>query len=176
MTPAALALAERAVPRYTSYPTAPHFVPAVDAAVYAGWLDALPEGAAISLYIHVPYCAELCLYCGCHTKAIRREEPLESYAERLACEIRLVADRIGRRRVLHLHWGGGTPSVLGETRLARIATQLRATFDFDGMIEHAIELDPRRTTRALVRALADMGVTRVSLGVQDFSPHVQACT
>ena len=174
MTPVALALAERAVPRYTSYPTAPHFAPAVDAAVYCHWLDALPEAAPVSLYIHVPYCAELCLYCGCHTKAIRREEPLEAYAELLAREIGLVANRIGRRRVLNLHWGGGTPSVLGETRLAWLAALLRATFDLDGMIEHAVELDPRRTTRALVGALADMGVNRVSLGVQDFSDHVQA--
>jgi oxygen-independent coproporphyrinogen-3 oxidase len=174
MTPVALALAERAVPRYTSYPTAPHFAPAVDAGVYGNWLDALPESAAVTLYIHVPYCAELCLYCGCHTKAIRREEPLEACAERLAHEIKLVANRIGRRRVLHVHWGGGTPSVLGETRLAALAAQLRATFDLDGIIEHAIELDPRRTTRALVSALADMGVNRVSLGVQDFADHVQA--
>ncbi|HML13018.1 MAG TPA: oxygen-independent coproporphyrinogen III oxidase [Xanthobacteraceae bacterium] len=174
MTPVALALAERAVPRYTSYPTAPHFKPAVDAAVYADWLAALPADAAVSLYIHVPYCAELCLYCGCHTKAVRREEPLAAYADRLAREISLVAGRIGRRRVLHLHWGGGTPSVLGETRLAALTAQLRRAFDLDGIIEHAIELDPRRTTRGLVSALADMAVNRASLGVQDFSPHVQA--
>jgi oxygen-independent coproporphyrinogen III oxidase len=174
MTPVALALAEQAVPRYTSYPTAPHFVPAVDAAVYASWLDALPDDATVSLYIHVPYCAELCLYCGCHTKAIRREEPLEAYADCLAREIRLIAGRIGRRRVLHLHWGGGTPSVLGERRLAALTAHLRRAFDLDGIIEHAIEFDPRRTPRALAGALADMGVNRVSLGVQDFSPHVQA--
>jgi oxygen-independent coproporphyrinogen III oxidase len=173
MTPA-LALAERAVPRYTSYPTAPHFTPAVDGAVYARWLDALPEEAAVSVYIHVPYCAELCLYCGCHTKAVRREEPLEAYADRLADEIKLVADHIGRRRVLNLHWGGGTPSVLGEARLGALVEQLRRAFDLDGILEHAIELDPRRTTRALTNALADIGVNRVSLGVQDFTPHVQA--
>jgi oxygen-independent coproporphyrinogen-3 oxidase len=174
VTPVSLALAERAVPRYTSYPTAPHFMPAVDGAVYADWLAALPEDAAISLYIHVPYCAELCLYCGCHTKAVRREDPLEAYADRLAREIALVADRIGRRRVLHLHWGGGTPSVLGATRLGALTMQLRRAFDLDGLIEHAIELDPRRTTRGLVTALADMNVNRVSLGVQDFASHVQA--
>jgi oxygen-independent coproporphyrinogen III oxidase len=174
VTPVALALAERAVPRYTSYPTAPHFTAAVDAAVYAGWLAALPEDAAISLYIHVPYCAELCLYCGCHTKAVRRKEPLEAYADRLAREISLLADRIGCRRVLHLHWGGGTPSVLGAARLAALTLQLRRAFDLDGLSEHAIELDPRRTARGLMTALADMGVSRVSLGVQDFSPHVQA--
>jgi len=174
MTPLALALAERAVPRYTSYPTAAQFASAVDARVYTDWLAALPEQAAISLYIHVPYCAELCLYCGCHTKAVRREEPLEAYADRLTREIALVAARVGRRRVLHLHWGGGTPSVLGAARLAGLTARLRRAFDLDGVIEHAIELDPRRSPRPFVSALADMGVNRASLGVQDFSPHVQA--
>jgi oxygen-independent coproporphyrinogen III oxidase len=173
MTPVALALAERAVPRYTSYPTAAQFTAAVDANVYAGWLAALPD-AGISLYIHVPYCAELCLYCGCHTKALRREEPLDDYADLLAREIALVAARIGRRKLLHLHWGGGTPSVLGARRLAALTAQLRRAFDLDGVIEHAIELDPRGTPPALIAALADMGFNRASLGVQDFSPHVQA--
>src|ERR1700675_4388168 len=82
-TPNALALAERTVPRYTSYPTAPHFTAAVGAETYADWLSALPAAATLSLYIHVPYCTELCLYCGCHTKMVRRREPLQAYAERL---------------------------------------------------------------------------------------------
>jgi len=173
MTPIALALAERAVPRYTSYPTAPHFGASVDREVYTSWLNALPDDAAISLYLHVPYCAELCLYCGCHTKAVRREEPLIAYAERLEWEIALVAGRIGGRRVSHLHWGGGTPSVLGEARLAALTAALRRAFDLDAVAEHAIELYPRRTPRGMIRALGDMGINRVSLGVQDFSPHVQ---
>jgi oxygen-independent coproporphyrinogen-3 oxidase len=173
MTPAALALAERAVPRYTSYPTAPQFGPAIDGGVYETWLAALPAEATISLYIHVPYCAELCLYCGCHTKAVRRDAPLAAYADRLAQEISLVVARIGRRRVRHLHWGGGTPSVLGEARLAALAARLRGAFDLASLAEHAIELDPRQVTRATIAALGDMGINRVSLGVQDFSSHVQ---
>jgi oxygen-independent coproporphyrinogen-3 oxidase len=165
--------AERAVPRYTSYPTAPHFGPSVSANTYASWLEDLPKSKALSLYLHVPYCEKLCLYCGCHTKAVRRPEPIEAYAERLAKEIDLVAARTGCRRVVHLHWGGGTPSILGPKRLREIVAQLDVRFDLTALCEHAIELDPRYVTKALACALADIGVSRVSLGVQDFSAHVQ---
>ncbi len=103
---------ERAVPRYTSYPTAPNFSAAVDAKVYGAWLAALPREATLSLYLHVPFCRELCHYCGCHTKATLRDEPIEAYAQRLVEEIALVAERAGQRKVTHIHWGGGTPSIL----------------------------------------------------------------
>ena len=86
-----LTLAERAVPRYTSYPTAPHFSAAVGAEAYAEWLAALPADATLSLYLHVPYCTELCLYCGCTTKAVRRRAPVEAYADNLREEIALLA-------------------------------------------------------------------------------------
>lgn len=169
---AALALAERAVPRYTSYPTAPHFTAAVSAAVYADWLAALPPAATLSLYIHVPFCTELCLYCGCNTRAVRRREPIERYAERLIDEIDLIGGLAGRK-LTHLHWGGGTPSILGPALLETIAAELASRFDLSDLREHAIELDPRRIDRALIRALKAIGVTRASLGVQDVSPHVQ---
>ena len=103
---------ERAVPRYTSYPTAPNFSAAVDADVFGLWLASLPSAAALSLYLHVPFCRELCHYCGCHTKATLRDEPIIAYAQRLAEEIALVASHTGRRKVTHIHWGGGTPSIL----------------------------------------------------------------
>ena len=77
------ALAERNVPRYTSYPTAPHFSAAVGAETYGAWLSALPRDARLSLYIHVPFCTELCHYCGCNTRAVRKREPVDAYAERL---------------------------------------------------------------------------------------------
>jgi len=164
---------ERAVPRYTSYPTAPHFGPAVDADTYAGWLEGLSGSDAVSLYLHVPYCRSLCLYCGCHTKAVRRPEPVEAYAERLLSEIDLVAARTGRRRIVHLHWGGGTPSILGPARIREIVARLAARFDLSALLEHAFELDPRYVTNDLARALADVGVNRASFGVQDLSAHVQ---
>ncbi|HEY2136471.1 MAG TPA: oxygen-independent coproporphyrinogen III oxidase [Xanthobacteraceae bacterium] len=166
-------LAEQNVPRYTSYPTAPHFNKDIAADAYGAWLAQVPEREPLSLYLHVPFCRNLCLYCGCHTKAIRRQEPIDAYAASLICEIALVAARTGYRKVSHLHWGGGTPSILSGNNLSDIVGALDAAFDLGAIREHAIELDPRYIDGTLVRVLADMGVNRASLGVQDFSPHVQ---
>jgi oxygen-independent coproporphyrinogen III oxidase len=169
-----LTLAECAVPRYTSYPTAPHFSCDVGAGTYAAWLASLPSQATLSLYLHVPYCSELCLYCGCTTKAVRQAAPVAAYADLLRKEVGLLGAATGGKRVVHLHWGGGTPSILGGDVLLDLAERLGRTFDLGHLHEHAIELDPRRLTRGLAAALARMGVTRVSFGAQDFSPHVQA--
>lgn len=166
------ALAERNVPRYTSYPTAPHFTAAVTASVYRQWLGELPSDATLSLYIHVPFCTELCHYCGCNTRAVRKREPIDAYAERLLEEIALLVSLRGRK-LTHLHWGGGTPSILGPQWLETVAARIVSQFDLSELKEHAIELDPRRIDRALVRSLKEIGVTRASLGVQDVSPHVQ---
>jgi oxygen-independent coproporphyrinogen-3 oxidase len=165
--------AARNVPRYTSYPTAPHFSETTGPDDYARWLAELPVAATLSLYLHVPYCTELCLYCGCHTKITRKRDPIDRYADRLIDEIGFVGALAGRRPCVQLHWGGGTPSILGEAALARIAQKLADAFDLSALKEHAIELDPRRVTRPLARALASIGVNRASLGVQDFSPRVQ---
>lgn len=166
------ALAERNVPRYTSYPTAPHFSAAVTPAIYGEWLEALPADETLSLYIHVPFCTELCHYCGCNTRATRKREPVETYVERLLDEIALLGMLRGRK-LTHLHWGGGTPSILGPQWLETVAARLASQFDLSDLKEHAIELDPRRIDRALVRSLKEIGITRASLGVQDVSPHVQ---
>lgn len=110
MTSGALSkyLSER-VPRYTSYPTAPHFTPQVGSGAYGTWLRSLPESARLSLYIHVPFCQTLCWYCGCHTKVPSHREPIDRYVEVLEREISLVADLLAERRpVVHIHWGGGT--------------------------------------------------------------------
>ena len=166
------ALAERNVPRYTSYPTAPHFSAAVTPAVYRQWLEALSPNATLSLYIHVPFCQELCHYCGCNTRAVRKREPIDAYAEELLKEIALLG-MVAGRELTHLHWGGGTPSILGPRWLKTIADKLAILFDLSGVKEHAIELDPRRVDRPLVGALKAIGVTRASLGVQDVSEDVQ---
>ena len=164
---------ERAVPRYTSYPTAPNFSTAIDAQVYRGWLAALPAEAAFSLYLHVPFCRELCHYCGCHTKATLRDEPIIAYAQHLAEEVALVARHAGRRQVTHIHWGGGTPSILDAGQLTYIVDNLAHHFDLSAVREHAIELDPRYLTEDLAETLRDIGVNRASLGIQDFNEHVQ---
>jgi oxygen-independent coproporphyrinogen-3 oxidase len=168
-----LVLAERNVPRYTSYPTAPYFSATVGIDTYGEWLATLPADASLSLYIHVPYCENICLYCGCLTKAVRRQEPVDVYAARLATELDLLAHALPARRLVHLHWGGGTPSILGTRHLANLAEKIAASFDLTGLAEHAIELDPRRVSAPLVKTLAEIGVNRASLGVQDFSPQVQ---
>ena len=169
---ASLTIAERNVPRYTSYPTAPHFSSAIDSKVYGEWLAALPPDATLSVYIHVPFCTELCLYCGCNTRAVRRREPVDAYAQRIVDEIALLRDLTGRS-LTHLHWGGGTPSILDAAWLETITAKLASLFDLSALKEHAIELDPRRIDRKLVQALKSIGVNRASLGVQDASAHVQ---
>jgi oxygen-independent coproporphyrinogen-3 oxidase len=163
----------RNVPRYTSYPTAPHFQAAVGPDIYRSWLDSLDRGASLSLYLHVPFCAQLCLYCGCTTKVTLRRSPVEAYAERLIDEIGLLARAVGQRRIAHLHWGGGTPSILGPEALGKIHAALARAFDLEETSEHAIELDPRHVTLPLVRSLAQIGVDRASLGVQDLNLAIQ---
>ena len=163
----------QAVPRYTSYPTAPNFSSAVDDAVYRSWLATLTEDATLSIYLHVPYCRDLCFYCGCNAKATHRQKPIERYAKLIAEEIALIARYAGRHKVTHLHWGGGTPSILGADLLKFTANELARHFDLAALIEHAIELDPRYLNYSLARTLRSIGVNRASLGVQDFSPSVQ---
>jgi oxygen-independent coproporphyrinogen-3 oxidase len=173
-TSALIAKYDRLVPRYTSYPTAPHFSAAVDGAAYAAWLSDLRPDTKLSLYLHVPFCDSLCLFCGCHTSVARRREPLESYADTLLAEIDLVAATIGRRLpVRHVHWGGGTPTTLPPERMAEIGDRLRTRFDLLPDAEIAVEVDPRTLSACSLAALRRMGVTRASLGVQDFDARVQ---
>ena len=169
-----LAKYDTRIPRYTSYPTAAQFGAAVDAAAYAAWLAALPAEAPVSLYLHVPFCADLCWYCGCHTTVVTRREPLDSYAETLLAEIDLVEAALRKRLpVSHLHWGGGTPHVLPPERLRQIMQHLGEAFALADDAEIAVEVDPRTAGPGAIAALAEIGVTRASLGVQDFDPAVQ---
>jgi oxygen-independent coproporphyrinogen-3 oxidase len=166
--------ATRNVPRYTSYPTAPHFGPEIGPDAYAGWLAHLDPAAPVSLYLHVPYCRAICHYCGCHTKAALRDDPVVAYADSLMAEIDLVAAKLpGKLPVSHIHWGGGTPSLLPAPQFRAIVARLAERFAFRPDAEHAIELDPRTVDETLVETLAATGITRASLGVQDFDPAVQ---
>ena len=161
-------------PRYTSYPTAPHFTPSVGPQVYAGWLGELDPKTPLSLYLHVPFCDRLCFYCGCNTSVVRLDSSRRAYAALLEREIALVAAFIGRRaQVSHVHWGGGTPTSLPGDRLTAIMTLIRKLFVLDEDAEVAIELDPTTLPKDRLDALRSMGVTRISLGVQDLEPAVQ---
>jgi oxygen-independent coproporphyrinogen III oxidase len=163
------------VPRYTSYPTAAEFTADVAAADQLRWLAGVDTNEAVSLYLHVPYCREICLYCGCNTKKAVRGDVIADYREALEREIALVGDAVsGPLRIAHLHWGGGTPSILGPDGLASVMRVLRERFIFETGHEHAIELDPRYVTPALAEGLGKLGVNRASLGVQDVNPLVQA--
>jgi oxygen-independent coproporphyrinogen-3 oxidase len=165
---------DQRVPRYTSYPTAPHFSDAVGPETYRDWLAALPDGAPLSLYLHVPFCAALCLYCGCHTTVVRRYAPVAAYVALLEKEIGMVADALGGRRpVTHIHWGGGTPTILSPADLVSVGNLLGGRFKISDDAEIAVEIDPRTLTRDHVEALAMTGLTRASLGVQDFDQDVQ---
>ena len=163
------------VPRYTSYPTAAEFTTGVGAADQRRWLDGMDTGEAVSLYLHVPYCRELCLYCGCNTKKAVRDDVIEAYRKALEREIALIGEvTSGKARIARLHWGGGTPSILGSDGLASVMEALRNCFVFEAGFEHAIELDPRYVTPVLAAGLKALGINRASLGVQDVNPLVQA--
>jgi oxygen-independent coproporphyrinogen-3 oxidase len=167
------AYARQNLPRYTSYPTAPHFRP-MEEADYRGWLAAIAPGQALSLYLHVPFCKSLCWYCGCHTSVTRSVARLTRYAEALAAEAGLLAAALPRRApVESLHFGGGTPSAIGARGLATVMRALRARFDFKPDAELSIEIDPRVLDEALYGVLAESGFNRASLGVQDMDRAVQ---
>ena len=163
-----------AAPRYTSFPTAPNFHNGIDSKRYRAWLGALPAGTPLSLYLHIPYCESLCWFCGCHTKATRNYAPVASYLRRLQEEISLVSRALPKGlSVRSIHWGGGTPTMLASEDISALATALRSAFDVAADAEFAAEIDPRSLTHDRITALAEAGLTRASLGVQDFNPRVQ---
>ncbi len=163
------------VPRYTSYPTAPHFSAAVDAGCYKAWLEGLDPAAELSLYLHVPFCRRMCWYCGCNMRVVARYDPIATYTQTLIQEIRLAAAALpGRMRVRHIHWGGGTPTALSGDDMLRVYETVREHFDIVDGAENAVELDPRTFTRESAEALGRVGCTRASLGVQEMDEKVQA--
>jgi oxygen-independent coproporphyrinogen-3 oxidase len=162
------------VPRYTSYPTAPHFQARIGPAEHAAWLAAVPRDRPISLYLHVPFCRQLCWYCGCTTAIAPDSARPEAYAELLAAEIELVAAHLpGRLAVAHLHWGGGTPTSIGAEAFRRLMARIADRFAILPDAEMAVEIDPRFLSEEIVAALAETGIGRASLGVQSFDPEVQ---
>jgi oxygen-independent coproporphyrinogen-3 oxidase len=167
-----IAAYDRPAPRYTSYPTAAQFGPSVGPVEHAAWLTGLGGGTA-AFYLHVPFCRQLCFYCACNTTAMNRPETLDGYARALAGELEHVARLAPDAIVGSVQWGGGTPSQLGPERLLRVGRRLAALFDVRADREMSMEVDPRFCDQALADTMAMLGVTRVSLGVQDFDLAVQ---
>jgi oxygen-independent coproporphyrinogen-3 oxidase len=161
-------------PRYTSYPTAPHFHPGVTAGIYQDWLEALEPGAIVSLYVHVPFCDRLCWFCACNTKQVRQYAPLARYLEALHAEIEAVASATdGKVCVAAVHYGGGSPTMLEPGDMIALDEHLRQGFRLLPDAEIAVEIDANDMDEARFDALAAIGMSRASLGVQDFDPKVQ---
>ncbi|WP_137927960.1 oxygen-independent coproporphyrinogen III oxidase [Cupriavidus sp. 2SB] len=163
-------------PRYTSYPTADRFHAEVGDAGYLRALDACRADAPapLSLYLHIPFCENICYYCGCNKIITKDHSRSARYVDYLAREMAMVAAHLGERRgVMQSHWGGGTPTFLDPAEMRAVMAALHRHFELLPEGEHSIEIDPRRVTDDRMALLAELGFNRISLGVQDFDPEVQ---
>ncbi len=171
-----LARYDRPGPRYTSYPTAVEFHPGFTEADYRERLaaaDAQVEDP-LSLYAHLPFCEERCLFCGCNVVITRHRDVADRYLDHVLLEIDLLARHLpARRRVSQMHWGGGTPTYYPPADLDRLFRAVAERFEFTADAEIGIEADPRVTSVEHIAALRRMGFNRISMGVQDFAPEVQ---
>jgi oxygen-independent coproporphyrinogen-3 oxidase len=165
-------------PRYTSYPTAVQFHSGFDEQSYRrlALLSNADAPRPLSIYVHVPFCARPCFYCGCNKIITRNPAHAEQYLHRLQREIELQGALFARRRdVRQLHFGGGTPTYLTMPQLAGLFDQLGRHFGIDRSErrEFSIEIDPRTLEQNTLSELAGLGFNRLSLGIQDFDPRVQ---
>jgi oxygen-independent coproporphyrinogen III oxidase len=163
-------------PRYTSYPTAPAWT---DSFGEADYVRALEKSAAsrrpLSVYVHVPFCESLCVYCGCNVVITQRRDKPKQYLEDLAHETARVADlcEAAQRETVQIAWGGGTPTHLTPEQIEALMADLVRRFPLAKDAEVGIEVDPRVTTRDHVKAIVRAGFNRISMGIQDFDPAVQ---
>lgn len=171
---AKLGLFDAKVPRYTSYPTAPHFSDDVSESDFVKWINAVPEGGEISLYVHIPFCRRLCWFCACRTQGTQSEEPVRAYVQTLLAELKLLKAQLPAGvRLSRLHWGGGTPTLLSPDLMETLA---QAVFDVAPLAEQgefSVEIDPNEIDGDRLDVLAAAGMNRASIGVQDFDNEVQ---
>lgn len=162
-------------PRYTSYPTAPHFRDDIpDENLLAECLESSRNNPRISLYIHLPFCETACWFCGCTRVISRDRNKADIYLDYLEKEIALTLPHLAPDcRVTQIHFGGGTPTFLTPEQIERLGRILRSSFTIDADCERGVEIDPRRLSREHISALAAIGCNRASLGVQDLTPEVQ---
>lgn len=169
-----LGLFDARVPRYTSYPTAPHFSDSVGPVSTAGWISAIPAGSNISLYIHIPFCRRLCWFCACRTQGTTTLSPVEAYIETVKKELSLLADKLADGiEIEHLHWGGGTPTLLPPHLITDLANTIFQHIPLAPGAQFSVEIDPSEIDDERLNALADAGMNRASIGVQDFDPEIQ---
>ncbi|MEM1344058.1 MAG: oxygen-independent coproporphyrinogen III oxidase [Pseudomonadota bacterium] len=164
------------VPRYTSYPSAAHFRTALGAEGHRRWLAEVAPAEALSLYVHVPFCAGICAFCAFRTQSARHYAPVLRYVGALEREIGLVGAALGGagRKITRVHWGGGSPTVLDPPEIARVHRALVRSFPGAEAAEFSIEVDPRDLTAARLAAFTAAGLTRATLSVQDMDATVQA--
>ena len=163
------------VPRYTSYPTAPQFKPDIGEEIFEEGMGKINDDAPVSVYIHIPFCDRLCWFCGCHTKHTLKYAPVAQYVKTLTKELELLSQKYAARpRLGQLHLGGGSPSLLKGPELAELKEKLELVFEFTPNTEISVEIDPSDVDPSIICGLVDFGTTRVSIGVQDFHPEVQA--
>ena len=169
-----LGLFDARVPRYTSYPTAPHFGGGVGPEQFAQWIQAVPAGASISLYLHVPFCRRLCWFCACRTQGTSSDEPVRAYAQTLKAEIALLRRHLAPGITLsRLHWGGGTPTLMPADMMRDLADHIFQAVPMGPGAEFSVEIDPNEVDAPRLDALAASGMNRASIGVQDFDPEIQ---
>lgn len=169
-----LGLFDARVPRYTSYPTAPHFGGGVTPATFSDWVEAIPAGSQISLYLHVPFCRRLCWFCACRTQGTSSDEPVIAYVKTLKAEIALLKQHLPAGVTLaRLHWGGGTPTLLHPDQMRDLAATVFEAMPMAEGGEFSVEIDPNEVDEARLDALAASGLNRASIGVQDFDPEIQ---
>ncbi|WP_300017878.1 oxygen-independent coproporphyrinogen III oxidase [uncultured Roseobacter sp.] len=171
---AKLGLFDAMVPRYTSYPTAPQFKPTTGSEHMREWVQAVPPGSQISLYLHIPFCRRLCWFCACRTQGTQTLSPVASYLQTLIQEIEMLGHWLPEGVTLsRMHWGGGTPTLLSPAMINELSDAVAAIAPLARTAEFSVEIDPNEIDAARVDALARAGMTRASIGVQDFDPEVQ---
>ena len=165
-------------PRYTSYPTADRFHGGFREKEYLEALHSRGADASnkpLSLYIHIPFCNTICYYCGCNKIITKDKGRADAYIEYLEKEMKLLAPHLGgRHQLAQLHFGGGTPTFLSDNQLERVFEMIRKYFQLIPDGEYSIEIDPRKVSRETVLKLGRLGFNRMSVGIQDFDPKVQA--
>ena len=163
-------------PRYTSYPTAPVFAPEFTAEDFKNEIIETNENndRPLSLYFHFPFCAKLCYFCGCTMRVTHDRKLISQYNDYIKRELDIIAPLVSRiRKVVQMHWGGGTPSYLLPDEIREIGSYIKERFTFDSDMEASVEIDPRNMVRDHIEAFADAGFNRTSFGVQDFNLQVQ---
>ena len=171
---AKLGLFDAKMPRYTSYPSVQHFGPQIGATDFQSWIGQIRPGSQVSLYLHVPFCRQLCWFCMCRTQGTRSDAPISAYITALKQEIARLTLHLPPGVTLgRMHWGGGTPTILSPAMIRELSAALAAALPLSRDAEFSVEIDPNEFDKARCTALIEAGMTRASIGVQGFDDMTQ---